>query len=89
MHMAISFPNQSRSYDSTRRAVRFWGYDRALEASFFIDQEALKRIQADMRFDENGLLRAFDLNREQIFATAAKVYARRHKGSYDLTVTDF
>ena len=25
--MALSFPNQSRSYDLTRRAVRFWGYD--------------------------------------------------------------
>jgi|GEM_PF-3111735 len=25
--MAITFPNLSRSYDATRRAVRFWGYD--------------------------------------------------------------
>ena len=89
MHMAISFPNQSRAYDATRHAVRFWGYDSAMEASFFIDEEALKRIQADMKFDEVGLLRAFDLNREQIFAAAAKVYARRHKGSYDLTAADF
>jgi Protein of unknown function (DUF1488) len=89
MKMAINFPNQSRSYDATRRAVRFWGYDSAMEASFFIDEDALKRIQTDMQSDEIGLLRAFDLNREQIFATAAKVYARRHKGSYDLTVADF
>jgi Protein of unknown function (DUF1488) len=29
--MAISFPNHSRSYDTTRRAVRFWGYDSAME----------------------------------------------------------
>jgi len=89
MQMAISFPNQSRSYDATRRAVRFWGYDSAMEASFFIDGEALRRIQPDTLFDECGLLRAFDLNREKIFATAAKVYARRHKGSYDLTAADF
>lgn len=89
MHMAISFPNNSRSYDATRHAVRFWGYDSAMEASFFIDEQALKRVQADMQFDEVGLLRAFDLNREQIFSTAAKVYARRHKGSYDLTAADF
>jgi hypothetical protein len=27
--MAISFPNRSRSYDATRRAVRFWGHDRS------------------------------------------------------------
>jgi len=33
-HM-IEFPNHSRSYDQTRRAVRFWGHDSAIEASFF------------------------------------------------------
>ncbi|MGC2824133.1 MAG: DUF1488 family protein, partial [Pseudolabrys sp.] len=30
-NMAITFPNRSRSYDATRRAVRFWGYDRSME----------------------------------------------------------
>ncbi|WP_456626522.1 DUF1488 family protein [Bradyrhizobium sp. URHC0002] len=29
----IEFPNHSRSYDQTRRAVRFWGHDSALEAT--------------------------------------------------------
>ena len=89
MRMAISFPNQSRSYDATRHAVRFWGYDSAMEASFFIDEQALKHIQADMQFNELGLLRAFDLNRDKILATAAKVYARGSRGSYDLTSADF
>jgi hypothetical protein len=42
-----------------------------------------------MRFDEAGLLRAFDSNRDRICATAAKVYARRRKGSYDLVDSDF
>jgi len=37
-----------------------------------------------MRLDEAGLLRAFDSNRDLICATAAKVYARGHEGSYDL-----
>jgi Protein of unknown function (DUF1488) len=87
--MAISFPNHSRSYHTTRRAVRFWGYDSAMETSFFVSEEALKRIQPDMRFDEAGLLRAFDLNRALICATAAKVYRRGHKGSYDLLRDDF
>jgi hypothetical protein len=41
----IDFPNHSRSYDVTRHAVRFWGYDSAIEASFFIDEDALARIQ--------------------------------------------
>lgn len=87
--MALRFPNHSRSYDATRRAIRFWGYDSAMEASFFVDVEALKRIQPDMTFDEAGLLTAFDSNRELIYATAAKVYGRGHRGSYDLSPADF
>ena len=33
--MLLSFPNQSRSYDATLRAVRFWGHDGAMEVAFF------------------------------------------------------
>jgi hypothetical protein len=87
--MALSFPNPSRAYDATRRAVRFWGNDSAMEASFFVTEDALKQIQPDMRFNEAGLLGAFDLNRELIHATAARVYGRGHKGSYDLLPDDF
>jgi hypothetical protein len=87
--MALSFPNQSRSYDATRRAVRFWGHDSAMEAPFFATEDALKRVQPDMRFDEAGLLSAFDANRDLIYATAAKVYARGRRGSYDLVSSDF
>ncbi len=87
--MALNFPNWSRSYDATRRAVRFWGYDSAMEASFFVSEEALKRVQPDMPFDEAGLLRAFDANRDLICAAAAKVYARGRRGSYDLITSDF
>ena len=68
----LSFPNQSRFYDATRRAVRFWGHDSAMEASFFVNEDALKRVQSDMRFDEAGLLRAFDLNRERISQSQPK-----------------
>jgi hypothetical protein len=87
--MTLRFPNQSRSYDLTRRAVRFWGHDSAMETSFFVNEDALKRIQPEMRFDEVGLLSAFDLNRKLICATAVKVYGRGHKGSYDLLPDDF
>jgi hypothetical protein len=62
--MALSFANQSRSYDATRRAVRFWGNDSAMEASFLVSAEALIRIKPDIQFDEVGSLRAFDLNRK-------------------------
>jgi hypothetical protein len=60
-----------------------------MEASFFISAEALMRIQPDLRFDEAGLLRAFDLNRDLICMTAMKVYGRRQRGSYDLIASDF
>jgi uncharacterized protein DUF1488 len=60
-----------------------------MEASFFVNEAALQRIQPDMRFDEAGLLSAFDLNRDLIYATAAKVYGRGQKGSYDITPADF
>jgi hypothetical protein len=87
--MTLSFPNQSRAYDATRRAVRFWGHDSAMEASFFVTGEALKQIQPNTRLDEDGLLGAFDANRDLIYAAAAKVYARGRKGSYELIGTDF
>jgi hypothetical protein len=87
--MALTFINQSRSYDSTRRAVLFWGHDNMMEASFFVTEDALKRVQPDLRLDEAGLLSAFDTNRDLIYATAFKVYARGRKGSYDLLKDDF
>jgi hypothetical protein len=33
-----------------------------------------------MPFDESGILSAFDLNRDLIYAIAAKVYGRGRKG---------
>jgi hypothetical protein len=87
-HM-IEFPNHSRSYDRTRRAVRFWGHDSAMEASFFINEDALKRIQPDTGCDESGFLHAFDSNRDLICAAAAKVYVRGGRGSYDLVAANF
>jgi hypothetical protein len=85
----IEFPNESRSYDHTRRAVRFWGHDSAIEASFFISEDALKRIQPDIYFDESGFLNAFDSNRDLICAAAAEVYVRGSRGSYDLVAENF
>jgi hypothetical protein len=85
----IEFPNHCRSYDPTRRAVHFWGHDSAIEVSFFIDEDALTRIQPDTRLDQSGFLNAFDSNRDLICAAAAKVYVRGSKGSYDLVDANF
>ena len=48
----LNFPNQSRVFDPSRRAVRFWGYDSAMEWSFFVTEGALKRLQPNMGYDE-------------------------------------
>jgi hypothetical protein len=34
----------------------FGGHDSAMEASFFVNADALKRIKPDMRLDEGGVL---------------------------------
>jgi hypothetical protein len=60
-----------------------------MEASFFVSEDALKQVQPNMDLTEQGLLAAFDANRARIRATAAKVYGRGRKGSYDLGPADF
>ena len=87
--MALSFPNHSRSYDSTRHAVRFWGHESAMEASFFITADALRRLEPGSLSNEESLLQTFDRHRALICATAEKVYKRGRKGSYDLVASDF
>jgi Protein of unknown function (DUF1488) len=69
--------------------VRFWGHDSAIEASFFIDESALMRIQPDARLNELGFLNAFDSNRDLICAAAARMYVRGSRGSYDLVAAHF
>ncbi len=85
----INFPNQSRFFDPTRRAVRFWGHDSAMEWSFFVTEDARKRLQPNVPRDEAGLLDAFDANRALIYAAAMKAFQRDRKGSYELAAADF
>jgi hypothetical protein len=89
INLVIDFPNHSRSYDQTRRAVRFWGHDSAIEASFYISEDALRRIQPNSQADELGFLNAFDRNRDLICAAAARIYVRGSRGSYDLVAANF
>jgi hypothetical protein len=85
----LNFPNGSRTFDSTRRAVRFWGHDSTMEWSFYVTEEALKRLDPDLLHGEAGLLLAFDNNRTAIYAVAVKAYKRERKGSYELLAADF
>ena len=84
----LRFPNPSRSYDATRRAVRFWGHDGAMEASFFVEARAL-RIFQPKAVSEGELLAAFDGHRSDIHDAAEKSYKHGRLGSYLLTERDF
>jgi hypothetical protein len=86
--MTINFPNRSRSYDATRSVVRFWGYDRSMESAFFLTADALQKLQPNLQLEEDDILRAFDSNRDRIYAGAARVHARGHRGSYNVTAAD-
>ena len=81
----------TRNWKSRRQGYRRFAH--AADAIRFAIEElpsdALKRIEPDMLPGEAGLLSAFDSNRKLIYATAAEVYERRHKGSYDLVAADF
>jgi hypothetical protein len=85
----LDFPNQSRFFDPTRRAVRFWGHDGAMEWSFYVTEDALKRLQPALTRDEAALLAVFDRCRPAIHAAAKKAYKRGRKGSYELAAADF
>jgi Protein of unknown function (DUF1488) len=87
--MALNFPNQSRSYDATRHRIRFWGYDRALEISFFLEVNTLYKMQPRTPDNEAGYLEAFDAGRDLIYAAAKKLYGRGRHSSYVLAPDDF
>ena len=86
--MSLEFPNESRSYDTTRRAIRFWGYDRSMEVSFFVTIEALCRVTSKMLMAESDFLGAFDTHRPRIRDAAKRAYAGPKRGSYELGVRD-
>ncbi len=89
--MVLNFPNESRSFDAAKNRVRFWGYDRAMEISFFIEADALQMLSASKPADEAGYLKTFDAALEVIHTAADNVYRRGPKGSYSfvLSAADF
>jgi len=85
----VNFPNQSRSFDGAKNRVRFWGYDRAIEISFFVEADALRKLSpdmGDMKDAEAGILQAFDAARDRIEEVADKMYVRSKKSAYAYTL---
>ncbi len=87
--MSISFPNASRSYDPTRRRIRFWAHDSAMEIPFFVEEDALYRMNPKMKDDEDAKLATFDAMRQRIQAAATGVHARGNRSFYVLAASDF
>ena len=85
--MTLEFPNQSRSYDDVRNRIRFWGYDSAIEISFFVDANALRKIDSRAAASEAGNLAVFDSARERIHSVAREIYRRSGKGTYTCTLS--
>lgn len=82
--MPIHFPNTSRSYNPSQRAVRFWGHDSAMEHSFIITAYALRQLQPDVAMEEEALLDVFDSHRDRICQIAANLYARGPRSFYEV-----
>jgi hypothetical protein len=87
--MSLSFPNTSRSYDPARRRVRFFGRDSAAEIPFFIEEDALFRLNPRMKNDESAKLATFDSMRARIEAAATGAHARGPRSFYVLAAMDF
>lgn len=78
--MSIQFPNASRSFDESKHRINFWGYDRTIEISFFIEYDALKSFNNKLGNTEAELLSAFDSEIDTIHRVATSVYDRSTKG---------
>jgi len=88
--MTVEFPNHSRSFETPENRVRFWGYDSAIEITFFVEKAALMKIRPDTDPTENALLSTFDSAVERIHQIARKTYKRRdHTYVYVLSADDF
>ena len=84
--MPLNFPNQSRYFDAERGAVRFWGYDGALEVSCSIDWEALQVLVPGMELNETDSAAAFDKVRTRICSVADRAYSRAPKGTLAIEI---
>jgi hypothetical protein len=83
--MALTFPNRSRSFDETRNAVRFVGYDGMFEVRFVVPTETLTAGRSS-RLTETDSLAAFDAARNAVYEAAQHAYAH---GRIALTPADF
>lgn len=86
--MALNFPNDSRSFDTARNSVRFWGYDASFEVTFRLDASALRHLTGVERLGETAALAAFDTHLAHIRNVALRIYQRSPKRYCELSGSD-
>jgi hypothetical protein len=87
--MTLSFPNISRSYDDTRRQIRFVGHDGMLTIPFRVNVNAILKNATGDPEDEEIYLRSFDGIRDAIQSVAREAYSNKRQTVYVLTADDF
>ena len=88
--MALTFPNNSRSYDEASRRIRFFGYDGMFEIRFFLEIDALAKASPKKITGEREYLAAFDTVRKTVITAAERAYGKGSRGNmYTLTLADF
>lgn len=87
----LSFPNPTRDFVASKNWVHFTGYDSVKEISFFLEFDALLKLQPQLIGTERAVLQAFDDARQRIHEVASQVYSRRPNQSftYHLGPADF
>ena len=87
----LNFPNQSRSFDAKGNRVRFWGHVGASEICFFVEADALSKLNPKIDRVESGFLKAFDAARSHIQDIAIAIYmrSRERTDAYFLAAKDF
>ena len=69
--------------------MRFSGYDNTREIPFFVEEDAVRKLEAGLLSSAEALLAAFDRHRDRICKTALHVYGKKREGSYTLKAADF
>ena len=80
--MSLNFPNQSRSYETVRNRIQFWGHDSAIEITFFLEADALLKLCPELTFAETECLKVFDSMLGDIHRIAKNVYQRSRQRAY-------
>ena len=86
--MTLNFINDSRSYDESRKQIRFVGHDGMNTIPFRVALDAILPEGSANADDEDTILRAFDAKRETIRIAAKDAYSSKRMAAYLLSRSD-